>query len=517
MDTEIALRRLDTAISFRATCPIMPLLQKLERLTPGSQLLVGGDRALEIDADLAQRFQPGDTLAAVEATGEVLHIPAEARARAEEAVTRASEAFAQMARASDGQISAFYEDFARRLMDDAVWARIAEVNAGDVSRAKARGRSTTRLVADDNLRHSVVEGLRGWAAAESPRGKVLETITHEGFEAQLVGAALGVVGFVFEGRPNVLADATGVLRGGNTVVFRIGRDALATAKAMLSLALHPALAAASLPEGAVSIVDSESHAAGWALFSDRRLGLAVARGSGPAVATLGSLAQQAGIAVSLHGKGGAWVVAAKSATEAQVEDVVFRSLDRKVCNTLNTLCLTQPNTQLPAALRGLARAAERRGQHFKLHVLEDSLGFVPKDLPLRRVSIRRAEGDVDEAQAEPLSSAELGTEWEWEDSPEITLLVRDDVSEAVALFNSHSPQFVACLLSADDEEHERFYEAVNAPFVGDDFTRWVDGQYALRRPELGLSSWERGRLFGRGGVLSGNNVFTVRTRYRKAH
>jgi glutamate-5-semialdehyde dehydrogenase len=43
-------------------------------------------------------------------------------------------------------------------------------------------------------------------------------------------------------------------------------------------------------------------------------------------------------------------------------------------------------------------------------------------------------------------------------------------------------------------------------------TRWVDGQYALNRPELGLSNWQFGRLFGRGGVLSGDSVFTVRTR-----
>ena len=44
---------------------------------------------------------------------------------------------------------------------------------------------------------------------------------------------------------------------------------------------------------------------------------------------------------------------------------------------------------------------------------------------------------------------------------------------------------------------------INAPFVGNGFTRWVDGQYALNRPELGLSNWQYGRLFGRGGVLSG--------------
>ena len=51
---------------------------------------------------------------------------------------------------------------------------------------------------------------------------------------------------------------------------------------------------------------------------------------------------------------------------------------------------------------------------------------------------------------------------------------------------------------------------------GDGFTRWVDGQYALSRPELGLSNWQHGRLFARGGVLSGDGVFTVRARMRQS-
>jgi glutamate-5-semialdehyde dehydrogenase len=119
-----------------------------------------------------------------------------------------------------------------------------------------------------------------------------------------------------------------------------------------------------------------------------------------------------------------------------------------------------------------------------------------------------------EPAAQTLSETELGREWEWEDSPEITVLVRERVEQAVELFNRHSPRFVASLLSDDPAEHDAFWTQIDAPFVGDGFTRWVDGQFALQRPELGLSNWERGRLFGRGGVLSGDGVFTVRTRYR---
>src|SRR5207249_4452360 len=102
----------------------------------------------------------------------------------------------------------------------------------------------------------------------------------DGWRVEQVVDRLGVVGFVFESRPNVFADATGVLRGGNTVVFRVGSDALRTAKAIVAFALEPAVQAAGLPDGSAVLVASAERAAGWALFSDRRLALAVAQGSG---------------------------------------------------------------------------------------------------------------------------------------------------------------------------------------------------------------------------------------------
>ena len=98
------------------------------------------------------------------------------------------------------------------------------------------------------------------------------------------------------------------------MVFRIGSDALGTAGAIVEHALDPALAAAGLPPGAASLVATPSRAAGWAMFSDTRLALAVARGSGAAVGQLGAVARQAGIPVSLHGTGGAWIVASDQAS-----------------------------------------------------------------------------------------------------------------------------------------------------------------------------------------------------------
>ena len=388
----------------------------IEKLEPGTQILFGGDKLVRVSAELAAAFQPGDQVRIIEQTGELLHVPAAELAIARAAVDRAHAAFGHMGEIPDARISDFYEAFAARLESDEIWAEITAVNREDVSAATNRGRSTTRLVAGDKLRREMIDGLRGWIDTPSKRGRTLERIDHDDWSTELVASELGVVAFVFEGRPNVLADATGVLRGGNTVVFRIGRDALQTAQAMMRLALEPALAAVGLPEGAAVLVESAAHAAGWALFSDSRLSLAVARGSGQAVATLGSLARQSGIPVSLHGTGGAWLTASETTAEDAFDRAVFESLDRKVCNTLNVCCIPRSRAEelVPVFLDALRRAGERLGQGYKLHVVEGDPPFVPTTLCDEMISINRAEGAVTEARVGTIALAELSREWEWE-------------------------------------------------------------------------------------------------------
>ena len=498
----------------------------LTALDPQAQLIVRGDRVVSVPEDIRRRFQPGDSLVYAEAVDELLLIPASEKQGVERAVSGALAAFEQMRHVTAQQTNQFYLEFARRLETSAIWGTIAEANRTDVEDAKRRGRSTTRLVASERMRQGMIDGLRGWQAVGSSRGRVLESVQHSGWAVDLVAAELGVVAFVFEGRPNVLADATGVLSGGNTVVFRIGRDAARTARTILDVALVPALRSAGLPEQAVCLLDSSEHAAGWALFSERRLSLAVARGSGRSVALLGSLARQAGVPVSLHGTGGAWLLVSEQANEAELERVVTSSLDRKVCNTLNVCCLPRSQAErfVPAFLRGLSAAGAARAQSSKLHVVDapdtrrlaSSAGAALGGLFERRVSVVRAEGNVDEPQAEWMAEQELGREWEWEETPELSLMLVDGLDHFSQLFNAHSPQFVASLLSPDRTEHARFFSAVNAPFVGDDHTRWVDGQVALSRPELGLSNWQNGRLLARGGILSGDGIYTIRTRARRA-
>lgn len=494
----------------------------LTSLPAGALLVVGGDRTVAVPADLADAIRPGDAVLPVldPASDEValLHLAAADRAAARSAVDAAARAFTALGEVPDEHVTRFFDAFADRLEDDAAAAPILAANAEDVAAARSRGRSTTRLELTARMRADMVAGLRSWAATPSPRGTVHRTHQHEGWQLEEVVDRLGVVAFVFEGRPNVFADACGVLRGGNTVVFRIGSDALGTARAIVEHALEPALEAAGLPSGAASLVDAPSHAAGWALFSDQRLALAVARGSGPAVHQLSAIAAQAGTPVSAHGTGGAWLVACADADADRFRAAVHRSLDRKVCNTLNTCLIVRDRAPdlVPAFLAAVDRAAADRGTSAKLHVLDRDRDHVPTAWFERRVGISRAAGVVDEPKAETLDQAGLGREWEWEGSPEVTLAVVDDLDEAVGLFNRHAPRFVLSVLSDDPADLDRAFATADAPYVGDGMTRWVDGQYALGTPELGLANWERGRLLARSGILSGDVLRTFRMRMRQS-
>ena len=490
----------------------------LEKLTAGMPIPFGGNRIAMVSEALAAAFQPGDRLVVVQDTGALLHIPAAVQAVAEAAVGRAHDAFRQMGTVSDDQITRFFEAFALRLEDNSVWAKIAEANDLDIAKAKSSGRSTTRLVADPKMRQGMIDGLRSWANSDVRRDRQIDKVEHDGWTIEQLAAPLGVVAFIFEGRPNVFADAAGVLRSGNTVVFRIGSDALGTAKAIVENALEPARQAHGLPSGAASLVESPERSAGWAMFSDRRLALAVARGSGAAVAQLGAVARQAGVPVSLHGTGGAWLVADDDLDLDRFAAVVEASLDRKVCNTLNVCCIhhSVADKAVPLFLAALERAGNRRGHGCKLHFTEETRRFLPERWLTGRARVRRAEGDIQEPLAEFIAHDQLGREWEWEETPEVTLAVVGSIDNAISWFNSYSPQFDASLISNNLAAHDHFYALINAPFVGDGFTRWVDGQYALNRPELGLSNWENGRLFARSGILSGDGVFTVRSRVRQS-
>jgi glutamate-5-semialdehyde dehydrogenase len=449
-------------------------------IAPRTQILLG-DRVVELP-----ELQAGDRVVGLAELGELVVISQAAAEAASQAVQRATSALHALAAVSDDAINQFFEEFATRLEDSLTFAAIQRANAADVADARARGRAVGRLELSERMRRDMVSGLRGWAGTPSRVGEVIERRQGEGYLLERRRAPLGVVAFVFEGRPNVFADAAGVVKNRNAAVFRIGGDALGTAMAIEEHALKPALRAAGLPEGALGLVHSKEHAAAHALFCERTVRLAVARGSGRTVALLGALAKLHGIPASLHGTGGAWMWVEESAPPERVFNAIVRSLDRKVCNTLNVLVLQR------AALDELGPHVERA-----LREVQARVAVVPG-----------SEGVVTSSQV--IEETELAREWEWDTVPELSFVVAADLEHATRLINRYSPKFVASILSERAGAFDDFYAAVEAPYVSNGFTRWVDGQWAWHRPELGLTNWETGRLLGRSGFLSGDDLTSVR-------
>ena len=454
-----------------------------------------GDRLVPLPEELVRELNRGGRLVPLPSEGTILCIPIEVRRIVEDSISLALSSFTELQNVPSERIDSFFEKFAELIDDDESFGPVLEANRRDVASATSRGRATGRLEITSKMRRDMSDGLRMWASLALQRLERTEVVVHEGWQVESWRAPLGVVGFVFEGRPNVFADAMGVLKSGNTVVFRIGSDALETARAIRDHAMNPAIRAAGLPNNVVSLVDSAERAAGWALFGDRRLALAVARGSGEAVAQLGEVARQNGVPVSLHGTGGAWIIAGSSVDGSRLEKAVRHSLDRKVCNTLNTLVITE--AVAAESMRAVRSALLGLSRPVKVHT-EDAV-------------VIGAVADVSNVTViqEPFDP---GTEWEWDDVPEFGIVRCSDVGSAVSLFNEVSPQFVLSVVSDDPNEVESAWRSANAPFFGDGFTRWVDGQFALNRPELGLANWQSGRLLGRGGVLSGDGVHTLRLR-----
>ena len=470
-------------------------------MSVGQVIPFAGNRWTTVSSLLAESFVQGDRLVVVQETGQLLHISQAIFELADRAVTQAKLAFAAMSSVTPTVISDFYESFARNLEDSKIFKRIAAANQEDVERAKSAGRSTTRLLIDDKMRTEMIGSLRMWRDLRDTRDVLANSVEHPSWEVQERRAPLGVVGFVFEGRPNVFADATGVLRSGNTVVFRIGSDALGTAREIMACALLPALKSSGLPDGAVQLIDSPERSSGYALFSHHGLGLAVARGSGQAVSQLGAVARQSGIPVSLHGTGGAWILVGDSASPERVTACVRHSLDRKVCNTANVICLPRSPDLLAAVLQGITEASASRSTRAIIHCasVDDELKIKQSLKQSDEVELHVHQGDH-----------HLAEEWEWDQQPEVSIRFTESLEESCELFNTYSPRFVVGVISEDNRDFEIVYRLCEAPFVGDGFTRWVDGQYALARPELGLSNWQHGRLFARGGILSGDGVFSVR-------
>ena len=156
---------------------------------------------------------------------------------------------------------------------------------------------------------------------------------------------VGVIGAVFEARPNVTIDvASQVLKARSAAVLRTGAAALGSATALVELVIAPSLRENGVPAEAVQLVPTPGHAGADALVGLPDLvPLVVVRGSGEVTRRLSALGAAAGTRVLAHADGGGVLYLDASADEAEVARMVHDSTDRLgVCNRLNLLLIDRP-------------------------------------------------------------------------------------------------------------------------------------------------------------------------------
>lgn len=147
---------------------------RLTRLEPGMAVPFGGDRLAFVDEELARAFLSGDSLLVSQRTGDLLHVRAETRLVVGTHVDEALAAFRAMALLPAGRRAHFFEAFADRLAEDAIWDVILRANEVDVIKAHGRGRDVARLALNDWTRRDMIAGLRIWAGmTRAPQGSIM--------------------------------------------------------------------------------------------------------------------------------------------------------------------------------------------------------------------------------------------------------------------------------------------------------------------------------------------------------
>ncbi len=268
---------------------------------------------------------------------------------------------------------------------------------------------------------------------------------------------VGVIGAVFEARPNVTVDvASQVLKARSAAVLRTGSAALRSATALVELVIAPALEKHGIPSGAVQLVPTPGHAGAEALVGLPDLvPLVVVRGSGAVTRRLSALGAAAGTRVLAHADGGGVLYLDASADEPTVTRLVTDGTDRLgVCNRLNLLLIDAP------AYDRLWPVAE---QALRARQIEPSL---------------------------PPHSHVLGHEWALDPGAEahVTVATVDGPLDAALTAARETSGLAATVCAADPLRAEAFIDAYTGTGVfWNTTTRLLDGYKLLGLPETGIN------------------------------
>jgi glutamate-5-semialdehyde dehydrogenase len=352
---------------------------------------------------------------------------------------------------------------------------ILEANRADLERARGQGHPRAfldRLTLTDARVEAMAAGIRQVAALPDPVGETVRGWRRpNGIEIAQVRVPFGVIGFIYESRPNVTADAAALcVKSGNACVLRGGKEAIES-NAVLAAILAKGLEKAGLPPESIGFVDVPDREAVDVLIRlDRYIDLVVPRG-GEAFVRL--VAERATVPVLKHDKGLCHVYVDADADLQMAADIAVNAKAQRpgVCNAMETLLVHGDAAAafLPAA------AARLRDAGVELRGCPRTVELVPA--------------------ARPATDADWDTEY-----LDLVLSVRvvPSFEEAVAHIRRHGSGLAEAIVTRDYQRARRFVAEVDAACVlVNASTRLVDGQQFGMGAELGIST---SKLHARGPV-----------------
>ena len=345
--------------------------------------------------------------------------------------------------------------------------KILAANERDMREAVAKGLSSAlldRLMLDDKRVESMARGLEDIERLADPIGTVLAEWTRpNGMTIQRLRVPLGVIGIIYESRPNVTADAGALcLKSSNAVILRAGSES-AQSSAAIHACLDEGLKVAGLPGSCIQLVPTtDREAVGYMLAQmTDDIDVIVPRGGKSLIARV---QKEARVPVIGHLEGVCHVFVERRATLSMAKEIVLNAKLRRtgVCGSAETLLVDRgcAATHLPDLVRALLDAGcEVRGDETAVRVDE---------------------------RVKPATEADWYTEYL---DAIIALRVVDDVDAAIAHIGRYGSQHTDCIVTDDAAAAERFLTRVDSAIVlHNASTQFADGGEFGMGAEIGIST-----------------------------
>ena len=343
--------------------------------------------------------------------------------------------------------------------------RILKANEKDMARGREKGMKAgllDRLQLSPKRIEGMAEGLRQIAALPDPIGQVMEEHTPaNGLRIRKVRVPLGVIGIIYEARPNVTADAFGLcFKTGNAVVLRGGSDALFSNQAIVEV-LRETLTACGCPVTAISLLsDTGRETAAAFMKLNEYIDVLIPRGSAGLIA---AVVQNSTIPVIETGSGNCHIYVDEAADLSMAAEIVYNAKTQRigVCNACESLVVHE------------------KVKDAFLPLLADWL--LDKQVELRGDERARAAVPMKEA-----SAADWGTEYL---DYILSVKVVDSLSEAIAHINRYNTGHSEAIITEDNSHAEQFLREVDAAAVYvNASTRFTDGFEFGFGAEIGIST-----------------------------